>query len=207
MIARPAYSSPENGQPRPTISAATGATTSRTIAAVTDSGSHGSGAYAPMPPVLGPASSSPTRLKSCAGSSGTTVRAVDETEQRHLGSVEERLQQHRVAVVEQCGGVRAGGVTVGGDHHTLAGRQTVVLDHPGVLPGRRAEAVQRGVEPGRVVDDLASRGAHSGGGHHVFGERFGSLDTGGRGRRPEAGDAGGAHGVGHTAHQWHLPDR
>ena len=30
-----------------------------------------------MPPVLGPASPSPTRLKSCAGSSGTTVRPSD----------------------------------------------------------------------------------------------------------------------------------
>src|SRR5690606_31681349 len=36
-------------------------------------GAHGSGAYAPMPPVFGPVSPSPTRLKSCAGSSGTAV--------------------------------------------------------------------------------------------------------------------------------------
>ncbi|CPU67849.1 Uncharacterised protein [Mycobacteroides abscessus] len=37
------------------------------------SGAHGSGLYAPMPPVFGPASASNARLKSWAGASGTTV--------------------------------------------------------------------------------------------------------------------------------------
>ena len=44
-----------------------------------------------MPPVLGPASSSPTRLKSWAGASATTVVAVADAEDRHLGPVEELL--------------------------------------------------------------------------------------------------------------------
>src|SRR5690606_11747337 len=38
---------------------------------VRSGGAHGSGAYAPIPPVLGPVSPSPTRLKSWAGASGT----------------------------------------------------------------------------------------------------------------------------------------
>ena len=36
-------------------------------------GAQGSGVYAPIPPVFGPASPSPARLKSCAASSGTAV--------------------------------------------------------------------------------------------------------------------------------------
>ena len=37
------------------------------------SGNHGNGAYAPIPPVLGPSSLLKARLKSCAGKRGTTV--------------------------------------------------------------------------------------------------------------------------------------
>ena len=73
VIANPAYSRPEKPLPRRTSSAATGSTILLTIARYTSAGSHGSGAYAPMPPVLGPVSPTPTRLKSCAASSGTTV--------------------------------------------------------------------------------------------------------------------------------------
>src|SRR2546421_6428186 len=69
----PTYSSPENGVPRPRISASTGDTTEDITEGTNDGGAHGSGAYAPMPPVFGPVSPSPIRLKSCAGSSGTAV--------------------------------------------------------------------------------------------------------------------------------------
>src|ERR1700760_326443 len=72
-MASPAYNSPENELSSRTNSAATDFTMSLTIASVTSSGSHGTGEYAPMPPVFGPLSPSPTLLKSCAGSSGTTV--------------------------------------------------------------------------------------------------------------------------------------
>ena len=58
-------------------------------------GAHAAGVRARVSP-------SPTRLKSCAGSSGTTVVAVDQAEQRHLRPVEVGLEQHRVAAVEQA---------------------------------------------------------------------------------------------------------
>ena len=59
----------------------------------------------------------------------------------------------------------------------------------------------------RVVDDLTGRGPHTGGGHHVLGERLRSLDARGILRRPEARDAGGTYRVGDTEDQRHLrPD-
>ena len=93
----------------------------------------------------------------------------------------------------------AGGGAVGGDHDALAGGQSVVLDHPG-----GAEAIERRVEVGRGVDDLAVRGADAGRGHDVLGERLRPLDPGGVGGRAEAGDPGRADGVGDTEHQRHL---
>lgn len=66
------------------------------------------------------------------------------------------------------------------------------------------EAVERVVEFGRAVHDLAVRGAHACRGHHVLGERLGPLDPGGGGRRAEAGDASGAHRVGDPEHKRHL---
>ena len=50
-----------------------------------------------MPPVFGPSSPSPARLKSWAGWSGTTVVAVGDREQRHLGAVEELLDDDAAA--------------------------------------------------------------------------------------------------------------
>jgi hypothetical protein len=58
-----------------------------------------------------------------------------------------------------------------------------------------------------VIDDLAGRGPHAGGGHHVLGERLRSFDARGVLRRPEAGDACGANRVGDTEDERHLwPD-
>ena len=101
-----------------------------------------------MPPVLGPVSPSPTRLKSCAGCSGTTVVAVGEREQRDLRAVEELLDD---APGAQPGGVRERrGLAVGGDHDALAGGEPVVLDDV-----RRAERVE-GV--GRLLGRRRTRG-------------------------------------------------
>ena len=156
-----------------------------------------------MPPVFGPLSPSPTRLKSCAGQQRHHRVAVDQAEQRHLRTVEVGLQQHRVPAVEQ-GAWRAPWPRRGRWLTTtpLPGGQAVVLDHVG-----RGEAGQRGVEVGRVVDGLGAGGGHAGRGHHVLGEALGALDPG-RGRaRAEAGDSGGAHGVGDPGDQRHLgPD-
>ena len=97
-----------------------------------------------MPPVFGPASPSPTRLKSCAGSSGTARAAVAHREQRHLGTGQVLLDQHRVPAVEHGQRVLDGRRPVVGDDDALAGGQTVVLDHI-----RRAAAGQRVVDLGR----------------------------------------------------------
>ena len=106
--------------------------------------------------------------------------------------------------LEQARGVCAGGIAVSGDHHPLAGGQTVVLDHPGREPAPGAEAVEGGVEVGGVVDDLAGRRPHAGSRHDVFGERLRPLDAGGLFGRAEAGDSGRAYCVGNPEHQRHL---
>ena len=67
-------------------------------------------------------------------------RAVHQAEQRHLRTVEVRLEQYRVPVVQQAHRVGARGVEVLGDDHALAGGQAVVLDHVGrgeARPARR----------------------------------------------------------------------
>ena len=101
-----------------------------------------------MPPVLGPVSPSPTRLKSCAGCSGTTVapsvtaksetsgpsRYSSMTTRAARGRVGERLRQ------------------VGGHDDALAGGQAVVLHDV-----RRAELVQRGVRPRRGRAQASAR--------------------------------------------------
>ncbi len=134
--------------------------------------------------------------------------AVDDAQHRHLGAVEKRLQQHRVAGVEQRGGVGPRGITVGGHDHALAGGQPVVLHHPRLVLGVfGTEAVQRCIETRGIVDDLAARRGHACGRHHVFGERLGALDPRGGRRRAETRDPGGAHRVRDAEHQRHLgPD-
>ena len=102
--------------------------------------------------------------------------AVDNAEQRHLRPVEKRLQQHRVAGLEQTRGVSAGDVAVRGDHDALARGQSVVLHHPGRIAGRQSESIQCSIQTRWTVDDLAGGGAHPGGRHHVLGEGFGPLD-------------------------------
>ena len=79
---RPANRQPTNGVPRRASSSITGRCTASTRAST--SSSRGTGEYAPMPPVFGPVSPSPSRLKSCAAPSGTTRRPSREREQRDL---------------------------------------------------------------------------------------------------------------------------
>ena len=155
-----------------------------------------------MPPVLGPRSPSPTRLKSCAGSSGTTVgpstRQNSDTSgpSRYVSSSTGCPSSSRPMA---C--ARAASRSVG-DDHALAGGQAVVLDDVG-----RGEAGELGVEVGRVVDGHRCGGGHAGRGHDVLGEGLRALDPGGGRARPEAGDPGGPHGVGDPGDQRHLgPD-
>ena len=116
-----------------------------------------------MPPVLGPASPSPIRLKSWAGTRGTARRPVAEDEQRAL-LARQPLLDHDVAPGVAEGGARELGVDVGaglverlGHQHALAGGQAVGLDHPG--PGQRLEVVQGGGGLERVEGGEARRRA------------------------------------------------
>src|SRR5690625_4951243 len=73
VSASPQYTTPTNGVPRRRISSTVGWATCATTCSTRFAGAHGRGEYAPIPPVFGPASLSKARLKSWAGSSGTTV--------------------------------------------------------------------------------------------------------------------------------------
>ena len=148
-----------------------------------------------MPPVLGPSSPSKIRLKSCAGSIGTTVvpslRANNETSgpSRYSSTT---TSPH----VAACSRAAARSV---GDDDALAGRQAVVLDdvrRPERVEGR-GDLVGRAAQPGRG-------GRHAGGRHHVLGEGLRAFQLGGRARRPEAEDARCGHGVGDAGHQRRL---
>ena len=91
-----------------------------------------------MPPVFGPVSPSPTRLKSCAGASGTTVvpsvsANSDTSGPSRNSSMTTRPQ---AAACAQCLGA------VVSHHDALAGREPVVLDDV-----RRPELVQRAPPP------------------------------------------------------------
>ena len=102
-----------------------------------------------MPPVFGPVSPSPIRLKSCAGSSGTTVHAVGDAEQRHLRPVEELLDHDPRRSSAACASASSRSV---GDDDALAGGQAVVLDDV-----RRPELVERGAGLRRRRADPGAR--------------------------------------------------
>jgi hypothetical protein len=130
--------------------------------------------------------------------------AVDNAEQRYLRSVEERLEQNRMARVQQAGRMGPSGFAVGRHDHTLARSETVVLDHPCRFTALRPESVQRRVEAGGVVDDLALGGPNACRRHHVFGERLRPFDAGGLLGRAEAHNTCGSDRIGHTDDQRHL---
>ena len=157
-----------------------------------------------MPPVLGPVSPSPTRLKSCAGSSGTTVSPSTTQNSDTSGpSRNDSSSTGWPASSRLAACARAASRSAVTTTPLPAASPSSLTTHAG-SPAGGPEPVQRRVEMRRVVDDLAGRGPHAGGGHHVLGERLRSLDARGVLRRPEAGDAGGAHRVGDTEHQRHL---
>ena len=83
-----------------------------------------------MPPVLGPTSPSPTRLKSWAGSSATTcVPSEMQNTDSSWGPVEVLLDDDPPAGLGRGTARRAGGPPAGVGHDdTLAGGQAVVLD-------------------------------------------------------------------------------
>ena len=149
-----------------------------------------------MPPVFGPRSPSRARLKSCAGSSGTAVVPSVTANSDTSGP----SRNSSITTVPQAARVRPGGRQVGGDHHALAGRQGVVLDHV-----RRAERGERLVRLGaRSVHVTRRRGRDARRRHDLLGERLRPLDQGGARVRPEAGEAVLAQRVGRPRDQRRL---
>lgn len=101
--------------------------------------------------------------------------AVAEHEERHLGAVEELLDDDASTVLGEAGpGVVQRGLAVVGDDDALARGQSVVLDDEG-----RAEGVD-GL--GYLVEGRAQvgePGGHLGRRHDLLGERLAALETGG----------------------------
>ena len=89
-----------------------------------------------MPPVFGPVSLSPMRLKSCAGPSAPRV-AVAQRQQRELLALKELLHEHararfaEAAVEEEVPQRRRASRGRLGDDHALSGREAVGLQHAG----------------------------------------------------------------------------
>ena len=139
-----------------------------------------------MPPVLGPESPSPMRLKSRAGASGSarspSQRASSESSSpsRNSSTTTGWSPKRRSTSIASQRGARL--VLVARDHDALAGRQPVGLEHRGV-------ALDRGHA---VLDGLhhaVARGRDAGGRHHLLRERLRALEPGRGAARPEAAHA------------------
>ena len=148
-----------------------------------------------MPPVFGPVSRSPMRLKSCAGASGTAPSGspLHTHEQRELGPGEALLDHEGApGVAERArrrGRLRTASRASASDsvtHDALARGEAVGLHD--VEAGQRLEERERG---GLVVgaERRVPRGRHAGGGQHLLHPRLRALEPGaGRGRaRTRAG--------------------
>ena len=148
-----------------------------------------------MPPVLGPSPPSMHALEVLGRQHRQDGLAVGDREERHLRTVEVLLDDDPVA----AGRVSQRLVAVLGHHDALAGGEPVVLDDVG-----RAERVERlrGLLGGAA--HAGHRGRYVGRGHHVLGEGLGALEDGRLLRRPEAGDADRAYGVGDPRDQRRL---
>ncbi len=125
-------------------------------------------------------------------------RTVGDREQRHLGTVQELLDQHLVTT----GRVRERLVAVRRHHDALAGGEPVVLHHV-----RRTEGVDRlGGLLGRRTD-VGAAGRHARSGHHVLGERLRALELSSVLGRSEDRDPGRAERIGQPGDQRRLrPD-
>ncbi len=167
----PAKSTPMNGAPRRASSSTTGACTCSTSSATSGAPKPGTGENEPMPPVFGPASPSPIRLKSCAGASGTTRRPSAEREDRDLVAREQLLDHDRP--LERRGGAQRLVQLLGGlaDEDALARCEAVDLD-----------------DAGRPRDRQRLGHRHAGRRHHLLGERLRPFDPRGGAARAEDGD-------------------
>ena len=161
-----------------------------------------------MPPVLGPASLSPTRLKSCAGSSGTTVSPstmhnIDTSGPSRNDSSSTGWPASSNAAAWARAASRSAVTTTPLPAASPSSLTTHALSSVWSGPNRSNAASRcAGLSTIslRAVDTPCGR-------HHVFGERLRALDPRGGRRRAETRDPGGAHRVRDAEHQRHLgPD-
>ena len=153
-----------------------------------------------MPPVLGPSSSSRTRLKSWAGLRGTTV--VPSHRQNSDTSGPERNSSTTTApsgLARQARACSRASLPVVRHDDSLAGGQPVVLDDVGC-----AERVERRLHLVEGRAHVGEPGRHLGRGHDVLGEGLAPLQPGRLRGRTEARDAGRAHGIRDARHEGGL---
>ena len=156
-----------------------------------------------MPPVFGPVSPSPTRLKSCAGASGTTVSPSQMQKSEASGPSRNSSTTTRPpGLARQPRACSRATSAVVGDDHALARGEPVVLDDVGC-----AERVEGRGHLLLVGAHVRHPGRDPGHRHDLLGEGLAALQPGRLGRRPEARDAGSPHGVGDPRHERGLrPD-
>ena len=145
-----------------------------------------------MPPVFGPVSPSPIRLKSCAGSSGSAVTPSVTTNSDTSGPSRYSSMttlcppaMMSLACASAAGRDRR-------DHDALAGREPVVLHHV-----RRAELVQRAPRPRPPTTQVRAPAVGTPAATMTsFANAFEPSSLRRRAGRAEAGDALRAYGVG-----------
>ena len=161
-----------------------------------------------MPPVLGPVSPSPTRLKSRAAGRATARRPSQTASTLSSGPVRpSSITTRRPASpkAEPSSLARTSAarlVRVGGHEHALAGGEPVGLDHPRVRagPSRKARAARDLVGPEGGV----AGGRHAGGDEDLLHPGLGALQPGAVGARAEHHPPGGAQTVGEAVDERRL---
>ena len=158
-----------------------------------------------MPPVLGPASPSPTRLKSWAGARATARVAVAHGQDRQLRAGHALLDDDGAAGVAEA---RAGElrlhVVLGldervADEHALAGGEAVGLHDP--RPRQRPQELERRLDLG---ERAVAGGRHAGGGHDLLHPRLRPLEPGAVGAGAVHGHARGPQPVGQAVDERRL---
>ena len=127
-----------------------------------------------MPPVFGPLSPSPTRLKSWAGASGTARAPSQSAKQRHLGP-------------SSSSSITSGPANAARGARARRRARSGVRQTKTPLPAARPSAFT--THGGRATASGCGR-RHAGRAHHLLGERLRALDPRGRRAGPEDRDAG-----------------
>ena len=141
-----------------------------------------------MPPVLGPVSPSPMRLKSRAGASGSArspsqSASTDSSSPRRNSSTSTGWSPKRRSSSIATSAACASRLVLR-DHDALARREAVGLDHGGVGVDRLQPLVDRAHDP-------VAAGRHAGRLHHLLGVDLRALEPRGLAPGPKHGHRGG----------------